>query len=293
LKDQTHTHYNKAIGIDIGFREISNKLRVAVFATTDQNDEIQHIFVPEVKPILENKRNSNFSKYKHMERLKSNLDQSANDLDQALRPLLKANPLDDNHKKYKLWRSAAKMPAHATLSFEIAYKLARWILHCRKHPHIDMGLTKDAEILIMNWWRQNSRKYREMHNLRAKELEHRKHFYRNIAADLVRLGLPIIIEKDFLAHIAEVKGKSTELKDKARGQRFMVAPSELIGAIQNAAQREGVPFIKVNPRYTSKTCFTCGNVNKNLKSETTWKCGHCRSMHDRDENAARNIGLLD
>ena len=156
-----------------------------------------------------------------------------------------------------------------------------------------MGLTKDAEILIMNWWRQNSRKYKEMHNLSAKVLDHRKHFYRNIAADLVRRGLPIIIEKDFLAHIAEVKGKSTELKDKARAQRFMAAPSELIGAIQNAAQREGVPFIKVNPRYTSKTCFTCGNVNKNLKSETTWKCGHCRSMHDRDENAARNIGLLD
>ena len=79
---------------------------------------------------------------------------------------------------------------------------------------------------------------------------------------------------------------------RANDQRFMAAPSELIGAIQNAAQREGVPFIKVNPRYTSKTCFTCGKVNKNLKSETTWKCGYCSSMHDRDENAARNIAAL-
>ena len=292
LKEDKPTSFDKAIGIDIGFREVSNQLRVAVLASTDPNEHPQDILVPEVKPTLDNKRKSNFSKYEHMERLRSSLDQSANDLDQQLRPVLKANPLDEDHEKYKLWKSAAKLPPHVTLSFETAYKLARWILHCRDHKAKDMGLTKDAELLIMKWWRQNSRKYREMHNLRAKILDHRKHFYRNIAADLVERGLPIIVEKDFLAQIAAVKTKSTELTDKARGQRFIAAPSELIGAIENAAQREGLPFIKVNPRNTSKTCFPCGHVNKNLKSETTWKCGHCGAMHDRDENAARNIAAL-
>ena len=69
----------------------------------------------------------------------------------------------------------------------------------------------------------------------------------------------------------------------------MVSNSELIGAIKNAAQREGIECIEVNPRNTSKTCSACGVVQKELKAEMEWTCSSCGVVHDRDQNATINI----
>jgi putative transposase len=46
------------------------------------------------------------------------------------------------------------------------------------------------------------------------------------------------------------------------------------------------------PRFapTSKRCFDCGAINKELKlSDRYWTCPSCGIRHDRDENAAKNI----
>lgn len=41
---------------------------------------------------------------------------------------------------------------------------------------------------------------------------------------------------------------------------------------------------------SSKTCSACGWVNQELTLSTwTWTCKECRVVHDRDENAAKNI----
>ncbi len=41
---------------------------------------------------------------------------------------------------------------------------------------------------------------------------------------------------------------------------------------------------------SSKTCNDCGAVNKTLKlSDRTWVCQTCGVIHDRDENAAKNL----
>jgi putative transposase len=41
---------------------------------------------------------------------------------------------------------------------------------------------------------------------------------------------------------------------------------------------------------SSKTCSDCGAVNKALKlSDRTWVCQSCGVIHDRDENAAKNL----
>ena len=102
----------------------------------------------------------------------------------------------------------------------------------------------------------------------------------------------IALEKINLTVFAEVKDRDNKLSDKARAQRFLASPSELRNAIINAADREGVPVIYVPPQYTSKTCHACKTVNKKLTSEKKWKCPHCGVVHDRDENAARNIAEL-
>jgi putative transposase len=40
---------------------------------------------------------------------------------------------------------------------------------------------------------------------------------------------------------------------------------------------------------SSKTCFDCKYVNRELGREKVWTCPNCSAVHDRDHNAARNI----
>ena len=50
-----------------------------------------------------------------------------------------------------------------------------------------------------------------------------------------------------------------------------------------------MPYIEVDPAYTSKTCSECGYLNKALKAEKKWSCPSCGVVHDRDTNAANNL----
>ena len=41
---------------------------------------------------------------------------------------------------------------------------------------------------------------------------------------------------------------------------------------------------------SSKTCSACGTINRKLKRERTWTCDTCGARHDRNLNAAINLG---
>ena len=263
-----------AIGIDIGFRSSEKSIQVAALIQLD-TEEFLEVFAPEkmIKTMT------------HVENLQSTLDDEAGYLGKDLKPLLLETPLDEDHNKYKLWRAAAKYPSNVTLSYETAYKLARFIL-------FESGnFSEKAEQLILKWWKSNSRKYRELHNARRKQLAHRKHFYRQIASELVTKRQLISFEKIDLSKFAGVKDADNKLANKARAQRFSVSPSEFRDAIKNAADRENVPWVEVNPSYTSQDCSDCGRRNKELGSEKEWRCKNCGVSHDRDVNAAKNIAI--
>lgn len=53
----------------------------------------------------------------------------------------------------------------------------------------------------------------------------------------------------------------------------------------------GKELVKVNRFYpSSKICGDCGWINQELKlSDREWTCNSCGEIHDRDENASRNI----
>ena len=82
---------------------------------------------------------------------------------------------------------------------------------------------------------------------------------------------------------------TTDLPNQALANRFLATPARFIQLVKNAADREQTPFIKVNPKNTSKTCSACGHVNKDLKAEEEWTCPNCGAKHNRDRNAAINI----
>ena len=264
-----------AIGVDIGFRRLLNgAIRAAMIGSTDKNFGFQTVELS--KRYVE--------RVNHIEALQSDLDDSAGELGKRLKPLIIAGSvLPEEHARHKMLQSVANLPSNRTMSFETAYKLAAWF---KNEPDT---LPAKVQIELMDWWDRNAKRYREMHHLRKKTLGWRKEEYRILAAKLVSYGLPIGIEAIDLSEFAEVKDKDNELSDKARSQRFLVANSELLGEIKNAAQREGVQVPTINPKNTSKTCSACGKVNKELKAELKWTCPSCGVTHDRDENASVNI----
>ena len=49
-------------------------------------------------------------------------------------------------------------------------------------------------------------------------------------------------------------------------------------------------FVQISQWYpSSKNCNVCGYYNKDLGDEKRWICPHCKTQHDRDINAAKNI----
>jgi IS605 OrfB family transposase len=264
---------NGTIGIDVGFRKSGDTILIGTVMSEDASQKAQEIKAP----------SKMVSALEHIIELQSELDDAATDLGKALTPLLLANPLPDDHPKFRMWQSLARRPAHVTLSFEKAYKFALWL---NREPNV---FPKEVTEKVHTWWRSYSRKYREIHNRRKKQLTHRKHFYRETAASIVAQKKLIVLEDINLTDFAETRDKNTKLSNKARAQRFLASLSEFRDAIKNAAEREGVKVIDVDPAYTSKTCSDCGFRNKALKSEKEWACPNCGVVHDRDTNAANNL----
>lgn len=54
---------------------------------------------------------------------------------------------------------------------------------------------------------------------------------------------------------------------------------------------QGKHLVQIDRWYaSSKTCSSCGEKNNSLKlNERRWRCNHCGTLHERDENAAMNI----
>ena len=266
----------KAIGIDIGFRKAGKeKIRAAAMASSDPKDPVEYIDVSETF----------LKRIEHIDALRSRMDEKATRLGEIIKPLLKKGAvLPEDHKQYRFVKSIASTPPNVTLSFEKAYKLGSWMVKYGKGE-----LPAEVEQEAVKWWKENSRVYRESHNLRRKAYLERKALYRDIAANLIKKRQPIGVEMINLSVFAEIKDKDNPLGNVARLNRFLVAPSELLGAIKNAGQREGVPVVEVAAQNTSRTCSNCGHLYKELGAEPIWTCPGCEQEHDRDHNAAINI----
>ena len=71
-----------------------------------------------------------------------------------------------------------------------------------------------------------------------------------------------------------------------------VALYETYRQLEYKQQRRGHKLVKVGRTYpSSQLCSCCGHQYKLVASNNlrVWTCPQCRTYHDRDENAARNI----
>lgn len=65
--------------------------------------------------------------------------------------------------------------------------------------------------------------------------------------------------------------------------------SKLREMMRYKAERAGVHFIEVDPKFTSQDCSACGERVPKTLAERTHSCPHCGYVEDRDINAARVI----
>jgi putative transposase len=66
------------------------------------------------------------------------------------------------------------------------------------------------------------------------------------------------------------------------------APGKLVQMLDWKCQRDGRPFVKVDPRYTTINCSSCGAAVPKTLRDRTHRC-ECGAVLDRDHNAALNI----
>ena len=69
--------------------------------------------------------------------------------------------------------------------------------------------------------------------------------------------------------------------------------SSLLSQIRYKAGWYGTEIVEADQWFpSSKTCSACGVVNPELGREPQWFCPSCDVIHDRNENAARNLRKL-
>jgi IS605 OrfB family transposase len=62
--------------------------------------------------------------------------------------------------------------------------------------------------------------------------------------------------------------------------------------VEYKAKLAGVPFVKVDPRNSSRTCSKCGHCEKgNRPDQATFRCKQCRYSANADLNAAENLRI--
>uniref|UniRef100_UPI000AAC406A RNA-guided endonuclease InsQ/TnpB family protein n=1 Tax=Shouchella shacheensis TaxID=1649580 RepID=UPI000AAC406A len=83
--------------------------------------------------------------------------------------------------------------------------------------------------------------------------------------------------------------KNRHLAKAISRQKF----NEFLRQMEYKCEKTGIEFVKVDRFYpSSKTCSSCGEINKNLKlSDRIYNC-ECGLKIDRDMNAALNLATF-
>lgn len=119
--------------------------------------------------------------------------------------------------------------------------------------------------------------------LHAKVSNTRLYHAQQAAFKLVREYQTICVEDLNVAGMVKNKRLARSISDAG----FSVFKTHLQWLCQKYNRR----LVEVDRFYpSSKTCSSCGNINKELSlSDREWACETCHTHHDRDVNAAKNI----
>lgn len=186
----------------------------------------------------------------------------------------------DDIKKYILGKTNIPSEFNSLDKWRSHKKLRRTIINLHKAGSTFL----DSNILN---WLKHSKHRMYVEHIRQDAIEQRKHFYRNIASNLRKKYDTVVLEnlsKSSMGRQGEVA--STEAKTQFNWQLKTAALYQLELALINV----GMKIVKVDPKFTSQTCASCGNVCKEARvTRSLYKCSKCGYENHADVNAAINI----
>ena len=263
-----HDHASKkACGVDIGFRGVKGGLRIATIA---DGDKTEHILLPQ----------DWLDKMDYVERLQSEISEEGNNTWEKLKACLGSMPEYPESLKeriHNLLKAGDKTP----------YKGMKALLHVlRTDPVIPEALD-----ILEAWDKAIYRPYKTMNNLRDKLQNRRQHIYRNLAYRLSNEYSLVRMEDMDLRKMSIVKtedGSDNELHQRARDNRKRAALYSLVLSVKQACAKTGAYFELMPAAYSTMTCSSCGHVNEPVE-DIHFYCKKCGTVHDQDENAAKNF----
>ncbi|MGW2571860.1 RNA-guided endonuclease InsQ/TnpB family protein [Streptomyces sp. NPDC001537] len=119
--------------------------------------------------------------------------------------------------------------------------------------------------------------------IHARIADRRRDFLHKLSTRLVRENQTIVIEDLSVRNMLKNRALARAISDASWG--------ELRSMLEYKAQWYGRALIAVDRWYpSSRTCSACGHLVAKLPlSIREWTCTACGAIHDRDENAAKNI----
>jgi len=138
---------------------------------------------------------------------------------------------------------------------------------------------------------QDRRLQKEFANTSREKVRVRQFLHRTakrIVETAKKANQAIVLEKLKGIRYAHRRGN---WEPKSRRRRIAQWPFHVLQSyILYKAKWAGVPVEFVNAAYTSKTCYHCHSINRQLRlTEREWRCPNCGAILDRDLNAAINI----
>ena len=91
----------------------------------------------------------------------------------------------------------------------------------------------------------------------------------------------------------ENKGRNVKAKSGLNKSILDQGWGMMIDMLEYKQHWTGGLLVKVNPQYTSQTCFECKHIAKeNRRTQANFECVKCTYIANADVNAARNILCL-
>lgn len=149
--------------------------------------------------------------------------------------------------------------------------------------HLKKSLSKLKYIQKKYSKKKGKRTKLKLQKLHEKVANRRKDFLHKVSTDLVKNHDTIAIETLKVKNMIKNHNLAQAISDVSWGT--------FVTMLEYKAKWYGTNIIRIGTfEPSSKTCFTCGNINKELKlSDREWHCIKCNTTHDRDVNASLNI----
>ena len=144
-----------------------------------------------------------------------------------------------------------------------------------------------------NWKKQN-RKIQKLHhhiaNIRHDYLHKITTSISKNHAMIACEDLKVVNMSKSASGTMENKGRHVKAKSGLNKSILDQGFSMMVDMLEYKQQWQGGLLVKVNPRYTSQTCFECKHIAKESRqTQSKFECVKCGYIANADVNAARNI----